>query len=179
MVNSRSWATARGAVAAVTFFAVALVAAPEIQAADASSAAAARPDAFGFRPKHERSVADGRSHRQRLNAARSDIETQTGASTYTITSEAIAAQPGGENVSDEPGPAAGTLGGAGLLWALHVRATITTSIPPERRHPARGHQRLQSDLKSTPGFLAQADHRRPAGGIPSAHCRHHRHHDQR
>ncbi len=35
---------------------------------------------------------------QRLNDARSTIETQTGASTYTITSDAIAAMPGGENV---------------------------------------------------------------------------------
>ena len=35
---------------------------------------------------------------QRLNVARAEIETQTGASTYTITSEAIAATPGGENV---------------------------------------------------------------------------------
>jgi len=35
---------------------------------------------------------------QRLNAARSEIETQTGASTYTITSEAISAEPGGANV---------------------------------------------------------------------------------
>jgi outer membrane receptor for ferrienterochelin and colicins len=34
---------------------------------------------------------------QRLNEARSSIETQTGASTYTIDSEAIAAMPGGEN----------------------------------------------------------------------------------
>jgi outer membrane receptor for ferrienterochelin and colicins len=35
---------------------------------------------------------------RRLNAARSEIETQTGASTYTIDSAAIAATPGGENV---------------------------------------------------------------------------------
>jgi outer membrane receptor for ferrienterochelin and colicins len=35
---------------------------------------------------------------QRLNAARSAIETETGASTYTITSEAISAEPGGQNV---------------------------------------------------------------------------------
>ena len=34
---------------------------------------------------------------QRLNDARSNIETQTGASTYTIDAEAIAAIPGGEN----------------------------------------------------------------------------------
>ena len=35
---------------------------------------------------------------QQLNEARSSIETQTGASTYVISSEAIAATPGGENV---------------------------------------------------------------------------------
>jgi outer membrane receptor for ferrienterochelin and colicins len=35
---------------------------------------------------------------RRLNEARSQIETQTGASTYTIDSSAIAATPGGENV---------------------------------------------------------------------------------
>jgi outer membrane receptor for ferrienterochelin and colicins len=34
---------------------------------------------------------------ERLNEARSSIETQTGASTYTIDSQAIAAMPGGEN----------------------------------------------------------------------------------
>src|SRR5271163_4520457 len=36
---------------------------------------------------------------QRLNEARTTIETQTGASTYTIDSQAIAAMPGGENAS--------------------------------------------------------------------------------
>jgi len=36
---------------------------------------------------------------QRLNVARTAIETQTGASTYTITRDAIAATPGGENAS--------------------------------------------------------------------------------
>ena len=35
---------------------------------------------------------------RRLNAERTEIETQTGASTYTIDSEAISATPGGENV---------------------------------------------------------------------------------
>ncbi|HVH83098.1 MAG TPA: TonB-dependent receptor, partial [Steroidobacteraceae bacterium] len=35
---------------------------------------------------------------RRLNVARTEIETQTGASTYKITSDAIAATPGGENV---------------------------------------------------------------------------------
>lgn len=35
---------------------------------------------------------------RRLNAERSEIETQTGASTYKITSTAIAAEPGGQNV---------------------------------------------------------------------------------
>ena len=99
MVNSRSWATARGAVAAVTFFAVALVAAPQIQAADASSAATSTAtDAPVSASDTNGPLATIVVTAQRLNAARSDIETQTGASTYTITSEAIAAQPGGENV---------------------------------------------------------------------------------
>jgi outer membrane receptor for ferrienterochelin and colicins len=35
---------------------------------------------------------------RRLNSARSEIQTQTGASTYTISNDAIAAAPGGENV---------------------------------------------------------------------------------
>ncbi|HEY7995586.1 MAG TPA: hypothetical protein VIE14_01900, partial [Steroidobacteraceae bacterium] len=99
MVNSRSWATALGAVAAATFFAVALVAAPEIQAAEASAAVAeTATDAPVSAADTNGPLATIVVTAQRLNAARSDIETQTGASTYTITSEAIAAQPGGENV---------------------------------------------------------------------------------
>ncbi len=99
MINSRSWATARGAVASVAFFAVALVAAPEIQAADAGSAAAATAtDAAASGADTNGPLATIVVTAQRLNAARSEIETQTGASTYTITSDAIAAQPGGENV---------------------------------------------------------------------------------
>jgi outer membrane receptor for ferrienterochelin and colicin len=99
MVNSRSWATARGAVAAVTFFAAALVAAPQIQAEDvAADSSAAGTNTSASAPSTNDPLPTVVVTAQRLNAARSDIETQTGASTYTITSEAIAAQPGGENV---------------------------------------------------------------------------------
>ncbi|MBN9566264.1 MAG: TonB-dependent receptor [Alphaproteobacteria bacterium] len=58
---------------------------------------------------------------QRLNAARSGIQTQTGASTYTITSRDIEAQPGGANsllnqvVLQAPGVAQDSFG------QLHVR----------------------------------------------------------
>ena len=100
MVNSRSRATALGVIAAVTFFAVGLLAASRVQAEDAVR--------IPLRPARTLRLRTASSTNeplativvtaQRLNAARSEIETQTGASTYTITSDAIAAQPGGENV---------------------------------------------------------------------------------
>ena len=69
----------------------ALAAAPAVRAADST----AIPDA----------AADGNGQlttititAQHLNEVRQEIETRTGASTYTITSDAIAATPGGENV---------------------------------------------------------------------------------
>ena len=88
----------RSGVSLVTLLA-ALLAAPAVWAADGagdgSPAAEAVPDA----------PADGSDQlstitvtAQRLNVARTEIETQTGASTYLITSDAIAASPGGENV---------------------------------------------------------------------------------
>jgi len=75
----------------VTLSLAALATAPAVRAADG----AAIPDA----------AADGNGQlstititAQRLNEVRQEIETRTGASTYTITSDAIAATPGGENV---------------------------------------------------------------------------------
>jgi outer membrane receptor for ferrienterochelin and colicins len=75
----------------VTWSLAALAAAPAVRAADS----AAVPDA----------AADGNGQlttititAQHLNEVRQEIETRTGASTYTITSDAIAATPGGENV---------------------------------------------------------------------------------
>ena len=73
--------------------AVALMGAGATAAASGADAAGA-PDAAGDTQLQTITVTA-----QRLNVARQDIETQTGASTYKITSEAIAAAPGGENVS--------------------------------------------------------------------------------
>jgi outer membrane receptor for ferrienterochelin and colicins len=57
--------------------------------ADASAASSA--------PSSSTPLAEIQVTAQHLNDARSDIETQTGASTYTIDAQAIAAMPGGEN----------------------------------------------------------------------------------
>jgi outer membrane receptor for ferrienterochelin and colicins len=56
---------------------------------DASSAAGG--------PSSSTPLAEIQVTAQHLNDARSSIETQTGASTYTIDAQAIAAIPGGEN----------------------------------------------------------------------------------
>jgi outer membrane receptor for ferrienterochelin and colicins len=56
--------------------------------ADASGASSASPST---------PLAEIQVTAQRLNEARSSIETQTGASTYTIDAQAIAAIPGGQN----------------------------------------------------------------------------------
>jgi len=99
----------------VTLSLAALAAAPAARAADS----AAIPDA----------AADGNGQlttititAQHLNEVRQEIETRTGASTYTITSDAIAATPGGENVQmnqvllQAPGVVQDSFG------QLHVRA---------------------------------------------------------
>ncbi|MGH8132092.1 MAG: TonB-dependent receptor [Steroidobacteraceae bacterium] len=94
MVNSRFRAATFGVLTLLTFIVVAVtVAAAEPGgAADATAADATAPtDQSG-------QLATVVISARRLNVARSEIETQTGASTYKITSEAIAASPGGENV---------------------------------------------------------------------------------
>jgi outer membrane receptor for ferrienterochelin and colicins len=96
----------------IPFLAAGLLAAPLVWAADAppeTAGADGSAPADGVPPKSTPSAPDAPADAaaqlstivvtaQRLNAARSGIETQTGASTYTITSDAIAATPGGENV---------------------------------------------------------------------------------
>jgi hypothetical protein len=79
-------AAARGAVTAM-FAAVALQAAPS-RAADGDAATGSTGSG-----SLETVVVTA----QRLNEARLEIETQTGASTYTIDSQAIVAEPGGGN----------------------------------------------------------------------------------
>ena len=69
-----------------------------IQAVVAAAVAAACSSAFADAPDDSSSeISSVVVSAQRLNDARSTIETQTGASTYTIDSEAIVAMPGGEN----------------------------------------------------------------------------------
>ena len=85
--------------AAVTLFTALVALAPprSAQAADgdaAPTAAAPTADGDGAGGALATVVVTAR----RLNEARSEIQTQTGASTYTIDSSAIAATPGGQNV---------------------------------------------------------------------------------
>ncbi len=98
----------------ITFLAVGLLAAPLVPAANAPAAestpatAAADASADGGGSAPAKATADAPSDSsqlatilitaRRLNEARTEIETQTGASTYIIDSQAIAATPGGENV---------------------------------------------------------------------------------
>ena len=86
-------------VLSVAFLLAALVTAPPVSAADGDGgttpAADAAPDAGAG---GNGALATITITAQRLNEVRQEIETRTGASTYTITSDAIAATPGGENV---------------------------------------------------------------------------------
>jgi outer membrane receptor protein involved in Fe transport len=101
MFNSRCRGSTPGVPSAL-FTALVLLTAPAIRAADTDASAGgsastqatdqANPSAQGA--QLETVVVTAR----RLNVARAEIETQTGASTYTITSEAIAVTPGGQNV---------------------------------------------------------------------------------
>jgi outer membrane receptor for ferrienterochelin and colicins len=96
MLHSRYRAAAFGVAAAISLIAAGLLAAPATQAADAaaSSGSASAADSGAGGGSLETVVVTAK----RLNEARSEIETQTGASTYTIDSNAIAATPGAQNV---------------------------------------------------------------------------------
>ena len=105
MVNPRNRAATRSVVAAVASTAFGLLITPEIRAeasddgsSVATTEAAAAPGGASAASDASDSLATVVVTVRRLNAARSEIETQTGASTYTITSDGIAATPGGENV---------------------------------------------------------------------------------
>jgi outer membrane receptor for ferrienterochelin and colicins len=78
-----------------------------VHAADSTSAANATADSGGASTASSSAAGDSTADNslptvvvtaRRLNVARSAIETQTGASTYTIDSDAIASEPGGQNV---------------------------------------------------------------------------------
>jgi outer membrane receptor for ferrienterochelin and colicins len=112
MLHTRYWAARRAVPVCLLFLCASLFAASQILAAD-KLLRAQRPPVMGMpHPAQlpETPLAPGGDSStsqpvatvivtaRRLNAARSEIETQTGASTYTIDSAAIAATPGGENV---------------------------------------------------------------------------------
>jgi outer membrane receptor for ferrienterochelin and colicins len=101
MLSRRISGAARVALSVATLttsFAAALLATPAARAADAAAAAADAAPAAADSAGNSGQLSTIVVTAQRLNEARSGIETQTGASTYVITSDAIAATPWGENV---------------------------------------------------------------------------------
>jgi outer membrane receptor for ferrienterochelin and colicins len=118
MVNSSFRGATPGVIAAGFFAVLASLAAPASQPADSAAASDAAAAGNGSGAPLPEIVVTA----QRLNVARSEIETQTGASTYTISSDAIAATPGGPNVQlnqvllQAPGVVQDSFG------QLHVRA---------------------------------------------------------
>ena len=99
MVSPRQRCVASGVAASVTFFTLALTAMPAARAVDAATGAAGVADSADAASAADGSLAPIVVTAQRLNEARVGIETQTGASTYTIDNQAIVAQPGGGNQS--------------------------------------------------------------------------------
>jgi outer membrane cobalamin receptor len=93
MALTRQRPAAPGVAASITFFVLLVFAAPVTRAGDADSPAA------GVAADADSSMAPIVVTAQRLNEERLGIETQTGASTYTIDNQAIVAQPGGGNQS--------------------------------------------------------------------------------
>jgi len=102
MLNSRNRGATANAVVVLSLVVVGLLAAPSIEAAPdaadgadvSTSDAATTADSTGGG-----GLATIEVTAKRLNEARSSIETQTGASTYTIDNRAIAAAPMGDNQS--------------------------------------------------------------------------------
>lgn len=99
MASSAARAAFRGTAAASVVMACYLpLAARSADAAPAADAAApaieAPPDGNGGQPIQEIDIV---GHVKRLNEARSGIQTQTGASVYTIDQDAVQAMPGGDN----------------------------------------------------------------------------------
>jgi outer membrane cobalamin receptor len=105
MLNSHYRAATPGVAGTVVLVVAGLLVAPAIRAADsAASNAAAGTSSATDAGATDASATVGNLATitvtaQRLNEARVGIETQTGASTYTIDSQAIVAQPGGGNQS--------------------------------------------------------------------------------
>lgn len=124
MVNFPFRAATLGVLAAGAFFALQFLMAPVALADSAATDSSATDSAASATTPADTSggLATIVVTAQRLNVARAEIETQTGASTYTIDSQAIAATPGGTNVQlnqlllQAPGVVQDSFG------QLHVRA---------------------------------------------------------
>src|SRR5215472_14093093 len=97
MVTAQHRLATLGVAGTLMFLAGGPLTAPAARAADAAAGAADR--VTDTTSSTESSLATIEVTARRLNEARSSIETQTGASTYTIDSRAIAAAPMGENQS--------------------------------------------------------------------------------
>jgi hypothetical protein len=95
MLDPHFRAATPAVVSGLIFLVAGLLTAAATHAADAATAIA--ESAAGTAGATDDSVATVVVTAQRLNEARLQIETQTGASTYTIDSHAIVAQPGGGN----------------------------------------------------------------------------------
>jgi outer membrane receptor for ferrienterochelin and colicins len=93
MINSPQRGAVCGALAAALFASSTFISLPA--AADADTDPSVSPSTM---PAPSDALSTVVVTARRLNEARAGIETQTGASTYTIDSTAIAATPGGENV---------------------------------------------------------------------------------
>ncbi len=116
---------------------------------------------------------------QHLNEERSHIQTQVGASTYTIDSAAIDAAPGRRHVLMnqvmlQVPDAAQEL----LRSAAYPRRPQWPAVPAQRHHPARRHQRLRPDTAAAADRIDADDHGQPAGAVRPAQRRHHRPHHQ-
>jgi outer membrane receptor for ferrienterochelin and colicins len=106
---------------------------------------------------------------QHLNEARNGIQTQTGASTYTINEAAIGAEPGGDNqllnqvIMQAPDVAQDSFG------QFHVRGEHNGL----QYRLNGGHQRLRPIARPAPDFLAHPGHWSAAGRVRPAHRGHH------
>ena len=158
-------------------------AAEDTAAPDSTAADAATPSADSSAGGSGNSSADSTSEivitAQRLNEARAGIQTQTGASTYTIDQAAIEATPGGDNtlfnqvILQAPGVVQDSFG------QLHVRGEhnglqyrLNGIILPE------GINVFSQAFDRASHPVGVADHRGAACGIRTANRRHHRRHDQ-
>ena len=148
---------------------VADAAAPDVAAADASATGTSAPAAAD--PTSEIVISA-----QKLNEARAGIETQTGASTYTIDSATIQAMPGGENTQLNQVILRGPRRRPGLFGQLHVRGEHNgLQYCFERSHPFPKAS-VSSPQTLDPHLIDSlvAGHRSAAGRVWIAHRGHHR-----